>query len=241
MNRLLKSSLSLCILLAASAGTAHAGQNGHSAQAGGAHTVAAKQGPQGGGLERLCNNHYNRLNLPVGKFASVNQIIDTARKSNPTELKAKLNASNITLEEASWDLYYLGQKSLGDGDFKSFIKYLTVSADDYLNPWAMVLLAKVYYRDKSEWQKQFPKSEITTDRNLEKSYVYLQVAFVIGGEIDTDYKDNSILTGVTNGGLALKDTFEGTGVKGFNPQAAINKNKAAMIEKVKTFKRLYEK
>jgi hypothetical protein len=241
MNRHLKIQISLCLLLTASVGTAHAGQTIHSVQLAGAHKGAAKAGGAGAGLDRLCNNHYNKLNLPVGKFAQVNQIIDAARKSNPKELKAKLNAGNITLEEASWDLYYLGQKSLGDGDFPSFVKYLTVSADDYLNPWAMVLLAKVYYYDKAEWQKQFPKSQITTDKNVEKSYVYLSVAFVIGGEIDTDYKDNSILTGVTNGGLALKDTFEGTGVKGFDPQAAINKNKPAMIEKVKTFKRLYEK
>ncbi|MCW3098814.1 MAG: hypothetical protein JWL77_4432 [Chthonomonadaceae bacterium] len=120
------------------------------------------------------------------------------------------------------------------------VKYLTVSADDYLNPWAMVLLARVYYYDKAEWQKQFPKAQIPTSKDLEKSYVYLSVAFVIGGEIESDYKDNSILTGVTNGGLALKDTFEGTGVKGFNPQNAINKNKPATIEKVKTFKHLYE-
>ncbi len=241
MKSHLKTSLTFCLLLAASAGGAHAGQNSHATHFIGAPKVAAKAGGQDAGLDRLCNNHYNRLNLPVGKMSDVKQTIDVARKSTPAELKAKLNASKITLEEASWYLYYLGQKAIQNDDYKGYIKYMTVAADDYLNPWAMTKLAKVYYYDKAEWQKQFPKAQITTDKNLEKSYVYLQVAFVIGGEVETDTKDNSILTGVTNGGLALKDTFEGTGVKGFNPQAAITKNKAAMIDKVKTFKRLYEK
>jgi len=241
MNRQTPISIALGLLLMASAGASHAGQAGHGLHLFGGPTAAVKGGGSDANLERLCNNHYNRLNLPVGKMADVKGIIEVARKSTPAELKTKLNANKITAEEASWYLYYLGQKSLSTDDFKGFVKYLTVSADDYLNPWAMTLLAKVYYYDKAEWQKQFPKAQITTDRNLEKSYIYLQIAFVIGGEIETDYKDNAILTGVTNGGLALKDTFEGKGVKGFDPQAAINKNKPAMIEKVKTFKRLYEK
>lgn len=241
LNQLYKPILSLGLFVAIAGGTFCAAQTRTNTHLTAAPKIAGKLGGAGAGLDRLCNNHYNRLNLPVGKMTDVKQIIDAARKSTPQELKAKLNANNITLQEASWDLYYLGQKSLSDNDFKSFVKYLTVAADDYLNPWAMTLLAKVYYYDKARWQKDFPKAQITTDQNLEKSYTYLQVAFVIGGEIEHDYQDNAILTGVTNGGLALKDTFEGTGVKGFNSQDAINKNKASMLDKVKTFKRLYEK
>jgi len=125
----------------ASAGASHAGQTGHGLHLFGGPKAAAKGGGPDANLDRLCNNHYNRLNLPVGKMADVKGIIEVARKSTPAELKAKLNANKITMEEASWYLYYLGQKSLSTDDFKGFVKYLTVSADDYLNPWAMTLLA----------------------------------------------------------------------------------------------------
>ena len=191
-------------------------------------------------LDRLCDNHYNKRGLKSGDFAQVKPIIDSARKATVKELAARLNTPGITLDDASWSLYYLGQKSLGDNDFKSFVKYLTAAADDYLNPWAMTLLAKVYYYDKESWKKNYPAAEITTDRNLDKSYSYLSLAFLIAGQIEQDHHDNSILTGVANGGLALKDTFEGGRVAGFDPRASLAKNKNDLSAKAQAYQKLYK-
>ena len=193
------------------------------------------------GLDTLCRNHYNALHLTVGKFEQVKAIIERDKKASVQELKNGLNAKNITLYEASWGLYYLGQKSLSNQDFPHFVQYLTVAADDYLNPWAMTLLAKVYFYDKAAWKKQFPQAQITTDKDLERSYTYLALAFVLSGEIEKDHQDNFLLTGVTNGGLAMRDTFEGTGISGFDARRALQKHQQDMLVKAETYKKMYEK
>jgi len=190
-------------------------------------------------LDRLCDNHYNKRGLQPGAYALNKAAIEAAKKATVPELTARLNAPGITATEASWTLYYLGQKSLGTNDYKAFVKYLTVAADDYLNPWAMTLLAKVFYYDKASWKKNYPEADITTDRNLDKSYTYLTLAFVIAGQIEQDHHDNSILTGVANGGLALKDTFEGGRVQGFDVQASLNRNKPEMIARLQAFQKIY--
>ena len=193
------------------------------------------------GLDSLCDNHYNRLRLPIGKFEQVKAIIALNKKSSVKEIKARLNTRKITLYEASWGLYYLGQKSLNDKDYKHFVKYLTIAADDYLNPWAMTLLAKVYFYDKAEWKKQFPDSEITTDKDLERSYTYLSLALVLSGEIEKEHQDNFLLTGVANGGLAMKDTFEGTGISGFDARKTLQKHQRELLGKAEAYKQMYEK
>jgi len=191
--------------------------------------------------DKLCHNHYNELHLKVGKYEEIKAIIDRDKKASVQELTTILSAKNITLDEASWGLYYLGQKSLGNEDFIHFVKYVTAAAADYLNPWAMTLLAKVYYYDKASWQKQFPKANITTDKDLERSYIYLYFAFALSGQIEKLHHDNTILTGVANGGLALKDTFEGTGVSGFDPRKALQKHQKELLAKADAYTKMYEK
>ncbi len=235
MNRLTQNPLPLSLLLVALIGCATASSK--TAEAAPVRNSPAKTS----GLDSLCANHYNQLHLPVGKFEQVKAIIERDRKADIPEIKAGLNAKNVTLYEASWGFYYLGLKAIQKDDYANYIKYMTIAADDYLNPWAMVKLAKVYYYDKAQWKKEFPKADITTDKDLERSYTYLTLAFVISGEIEKAHQDNSLLTGVASGGLALRDTFEGTGVAGFDARKTLQKRRGDLLAKAEAYQKMYEK
>ncbi len=249
MNRLMQNLLPLSLLAVALIGgakasskTAEAAPASKENSAEEAPPASARNSPAGAsGLDSLCANHYNQLHLAVGKFEHVKAIIERDRKAGLPELKASLNAKNVTLYEASWGFYYLGLKAIQKDDYPNYIKYMTIAADDYLNPWAMVKLAKVYYYDKAQWKKDFPKAQITTDKDLERSYTYLTLAFVISGEIEKAHQDNSLLTGVASGGLALKDTFEERGVDGFNARKTLQKKRADLLAKAEAYQKMYEK
>ena len=126
LNRLLQNPLPLLVVALIGCATAFSKT---------AEAAPIRHSPDGAsGLDSLRVNHYNQLHLPVGKFEQVKAIIERDRRADIPEIRAGLNAKNVTLYEASWGFYYLGLKAIQKDDYANYIKYMTVAADDYLNP-----------------------------------------------------------------------------------------------------------
>jgi hypothetical protein len=196
---------------------------------------AKKEAVKPATLAEMSDNQYNRHGYDVGDFSEVSQILATYTKFDKEQLLNKLEHEATTLYEVSYGLYFLAMRYMQQEAYQDGFRYLRIAADDYLNPLAMVKLARVYYHGAQKMNIP-PEVEITREEDLVSAYYYITLAFQIGGVITDSFGKNKVLDAIVNSGLALLDTFNLPDIK---KKLAADSAESTLLESVPEKVRIY--
>lgn len=190
-------------------------------------------------LAELCDNQYNRHGYAVGDFSDVNEMLASYTKLDQEQLLKTLEQEATTLYEVSYGLYFLSMRYMQQEAYQDGFRYLAIAADDYLNPLAMVKLARLYYHGAQKMNIP-PEVEVSREQDLVRAYYYITLAFQIGGVITDTFGKNKVLDAIVNGGLALLDTFNLPDIKKkLAAESAGSTLLESVPEKVRIYREMY--
>ena len=98
-------------------------------------------------------------------------------------------------------------RHIQEGQVEEGYRLLKVCADDYLNPMAMVKVARINFHGSEALQRPGQPVDLHLAKDLETSYYYIILAFEVTRVLNEETGDKAILNHVVNSGLALYDTF----------------------------------
>lgn len=190
-------------------------------------------------LAEMFDNQYNRHGYAVGDFSQVSQILASYTNWDKEELLNQLEQEAMTLYEVSYGLYCLSMRCMQQEAYQDGFRYLSIAADDYLNPLAMVKLARLYYHGAQKMNIP-PEVLVSREQDLVRAYYYITLAFQIGGVITDTFGKNKVLDAIVNSGLALLDTFNLPDIKQkLAVQSADSTLLESLPEKVGIYREMY--
>lgn len=195
-------------------------------------------------LSELENNKGNILGLKVEDKLDIKGLCDALlEEENKEKLEKRLGKNGLGLIEASYVFHILGIKYFEADDFEKGMLYQHLAADQYLNPLAMVLLARIYSERKETVVEKFPKGVVTDfEQDLSKSYHYLHWALNCAILTMEHFEDRYPTDQVNYHATPLINLFEGkdsTRLGSFDTAAAAKEMEAQLPEIKKEFEALY--
>ena len=197
-------------------------------------------------LSDLEKNKNNNLALPIEEKIDLKGLCDELfEETDKDKLIKRLAKSKLSLQEASYTLHILGIKYFESDDFENGMRYQHIAADQYLNPLAMILLARVYADKKETVLEKFPEGSVKTfEQDFSKCYRYLHWALNCGILTMERFSDRYPTDRINYYATPLIDLFESkdsTRLGDFDIEAAVRKMEAELPDIRKQFEALYPK
>ncbi len=195
-------------------------------------------------LSELEQNKKNILGLKANTQPDLKKLCDDLFEIEGREkLEKRLSKADIDLFEVSYIFYTLGVDYLRHNDFEKGMQYLHIAADDYLNPLAMIRLARIYVETKEVVSSKFPQGAVKDfEQDFQKVYHYLHWALNTAILTMEYFKDRYAIDIVNEIATPLIDGFEGQNPK-FSPPSDFDKDAAAkdMEKQLPTIRAEFEK
>jgi hypothetical protein len=197
-------------------------------------------------LADLEANKNNDFGLPIEEKLDLKGLCDELfEEKDKDKLIKRLGKTNLGLQEASYTLHILGIKYFELDDYETGIRYQHIAADQYLNPLAMVMLARIYADKKAEVLAKFPEGAVKTfEQDFSKSYRYLHWALNCGILTMERFSDRYPIDKINYYVTPLIDLFESkdsTRLGHFDTELAAQKMEAELPEIRRQFEALYPK
>lgn len=193
-----------------------------------------------GTLAEYVDNPNNKRGYHKGSIAQAVALFNTYTKMDMLQIQSAMDSTDLSLHEISYALYFWAMRHIQAGQVKEGYNLLKVAADDYLNPLAMVKLARINFHGSRALQQGDQPMDLVLDKDLEVSYYYITLAFELTRVLNDKTGDKVMLNHVVNSGLALYDTF-GTNQlsEGFNRKELSEKLSGTWTEKMDQFVEMY--
>ncbi len=193
-----------------------------------------------GTIEDYVDNPNNKKGYHKGNITQAVSLFNSYTKMDKTQIQTAMDSTDLSLHEISYALYFWAMRHIQEGKIKQGYQLLKVAADDYLNPIAMVKLARINYHGSQALQQGKNPIDLQLDKDLETSYYYITLAFEVTRVLNEKTGDKVMLNHVVNSGLGLYDTFGMNQLEeGFNRKEVSVKFNEAWAEKIDQFTTLY--
>ncbi|MBX2875168.1 MAG: hypothetical protein KTR30_23795 [Saprospiraceae bacterium] len=193
-----------------------------------------------GTVKDYVDNPNNKRGYHKGSIAQAVNLFNSYTKMDKPQIEATMDSTDLSLHEISYALYFWAMRHIQEGKIKEGYELLKVAADDYLNPIAMVKLARINFHGSQALQQGKTPIDLELDKDLETSYYYITLAFEITRVLNEKTGDKVMLNHVVNSGLALYDTFGMNQLEeGFNRKEVSMKLNETWTEKIDQFTDLY--
>lgn len=195
---------------------------------------------KGGTIAEYVDNPNNKRGYSKGSIAQAVALFNAYTKMDKLQIQAAMDSTDLSLHEISYAIYFWAMRHIQEGKVKDGYELLKVAADDYLNPVAMVKLARINFHGSQALQQGNQPIDLALEKDLETSYYYITLAFELTRVLNDRTGDQVMLNHVVNSGLALYDTF-GTNQlnEGFNRKEMSEKLFSTWKEKIDQFSHLY--
>ena len=193
-----------------------------------------------GTIEDYVDNPNNKRGYHKGSISQAVSLFNSYTKMDKPQIQAAMDSTDLSLHEISFALYFWAMRHIQEGKIKQGYDLLKVAADDYLNPIAMVKLARINFHGSQALQQGKQAIDLELEKDLETSYYYITLAFEITRVLNEKTGDKVMLNHVVNGGLALYDTFGMNQLEeGFNRKEVSEQFSGVWTEKFEEYSALY--
>jgi len=160
-------------------------------------------------LEELEKNQKNSLgieSIEKPDLVALNQKLSEAKKE---DIEKMLQKKGLNFFEASYGFHYLGNRYFSENNFEKGLYYQQLSADEYLNPYAMLRLSMIYSKTKEEILADLPKgTKLNFKRDYEKSFRYLILALNTSILTMEYFEDRSVVDNINRFAAPLIEFYE---------------------------------
>ena len=195
-------------------------------------------------LEEIRKNSGNSLNLAIDLNMDFELVWQSFKGMTQQEIESKLTGEKLNWHEASFGVYYLGSSYLMNEDFKNALECYIDAAENYINPMALVKIARINFIPKDELPSYISKLK-SFEPDIEIAYLSINKAMESANFIIKKQKDDTaqyIIELVVANGLGLLDTFNTPSVKEqFNIKKADKKLKNAIKQMEEKYQIIYKK
>lgn len=195
-------------------------------------------------LSELEDNRKNSLRLRIEKQPDILRRNEKLSVMDRYSVENFLRQKDISFFDASFGIHFLGNRFFLEDNFEKGLYYQHLSADEYMNPYAMLKLAIIYSKDTNEILKSLPKGvKLNFKKDLEISFRYLHRAINTAILIMEKFNDRTAIDDINRFGQPLIELFEkrdSNTLGSFDVKAA--EEKAALdIKNIKSdFNKIYE-
>ncbi len=191
-------------------------------------------------IEDYVDNSNNKRGYHKGSITQAVDLFNPYTKMDKLQIKAAMDSTDLSLHEISYALYFWAMRHIQEGKVQNGYQLLKVAADDYLNPLAMVKLARINFHGSKALQQGSNPIDLDLDKDLETSYYYITLAFEVTRVLNDKTGDKVMLNHVVNSGLALYDTFGMNQLEeGFNRKEISEKLSSTWTDRLDQFAAMY--
>lgn len=192
-------------------------------------------------LEQLQDNMRNKQQLKVEPKIKIGELCESLKAQSLEEIKERLTKESLGLYEASFGLHYMGNRYLQSGDFQHGFHFLEVAADEYLNPLAMLKLARIYYMPTEKLAESFPEGSLQGfEQDWQRAYYYINMSLSITERITGGRRGHYLIDVVVFNGVGILDQLTAYGQQGkFDEVAARKYVDEHMPKNLTLYERMY--
>jgi hypothetical protein len=162
----MKKQITFIIAMLISFGLTYWWYSGHNVDAAASHSLA-----------QLSNNSENKsLRLRLNPKPDFMKTCNQFSKMKLEEIKNWLRQPDRELNEVSFALHYLGNRYLEADSFDTGLRYLQISAEQYLNPFSYLKMGQIFTTSRAEVERKFPQQVVHFEQDIKAAYFYLRLA-----------------------------------------------------------------
>lgn len=192
-------------------------------------------------MGKIFDNAENKHGFRVGKAAQLESSFKHFKNMSTEELIEALEQEDLSLYEISNALFMLANQYFQKEQIEQGMEAITISADDYHNPLAMVQLAKIAFHG-DHYQKMLPAgSSLKVETDLAKAFYYVNRAFETCRALLDNTGQKFALDLCVSNGLGLLDSYQLQEIKEkFDPHTQGKAVRVAINQNLDQFAKIYQ-
>jgi hypothetical protein len=194
-------------------------------------------------LQQLEANNENSLQLASEENPDIYRLVQKLSEMDRSSIEKLLQKKGLNIFEASYGFHFLGNRYFTENQFEKGMFYQQLSADQYMNPYAMLRLSLIFSKSREEIQSSLPEGQAANfQQDYSKSFYYLHRAINAGILTMEYFKDRTVLDDINRFGSPLIELYERKDsviLSKFDIQKAEKKAAENLAEIEKAFLKVY--